>query len=147
MAKTTAGVVAVVAILTAGVAARIDAAQGAEMAVVLHVTDYAHISRGVLAEAEQLAARVYRRPACAAIWTDGSARDRSTRRRLSCGLVTHVQGHGGPGRANRRESTDRSSAGPCSRSAAPTSSTIALYDHAMMTGSNVARLLAAVMRA
>ena len=44
-----------VAMLTAGVAARIDAAFGAEMVVVLHVTDNAHVSPGILAEAEKQA--------------------------------------------------------------------------------------------
>ena len=54
-------------------AARSDAASGPESVVVLHVTDSAHVSRGDLAEAKQLATRVYRQAGVRAVWTDGAA--------------------------------------------------------------------------
>lgn len=43
------------------------------MVVVLHVTDDAHVSSGVLAEAEQQATRVYHAAGVRAVWTDGAA--------------------------------------------------------------------------
>jgi hypothetical protein len=73
MARTAAGVVALVAVLTVGLAARIDASRGPEIVVVLHVTDGARVSAGVLAEAEQQAALVYHAAGVRAVWTDGHA--------------------------------------------------------------------------
>ena len=74
MTKATATVAAMVTILTAGSALRIDAASNPELVVVVHVTDYAHISSRELAAAERVAARVYAAAGVRAIWTDGAER-------------------------------------------------------------------------
>jgi hypothetical protein len=73
MARTAAGVVAMVAVLTVGLAARIDAARGPEVVVVLHLTDDAHISGRELAGAEEQATVVYHAAGVRAVWTDGHA--------------------------------------------------------------------------
>ena len=72
MAKTTVGAVAIAVLLTACVAARIDAAPRHEMVVVLHVTDDAHVSGGVLAEAEHQATRVFYATGVRAVWSGGA---------------------------------------------------------------------------
>jgi hypothetical protein len=65
MVKITAGAVAMVALMTAGVPTRVDAAQDRQMVVVLQVTDEVPVPLGVLAEAEQLATRACTtRPVC-----------------------------------------------------------------------------------
>jgi len=73
MAKTTAGLVGIVVVLIGGVAARIDAAAGPDRVVVLHLTDYAHVSPCDLTDAKQLATEVYRKAGVAVVWTDGAA--------------------------------------------------------------------------
>jgi hypothetical protein len=73
LARTTAGLVVIMAVWTAGTAARSDAAPGPESVLVLHVTDSAHASRGDLAEAKQLVTRVYRQAGVRAVWTNDTA--------------------------------------------------------------------------
>ena len=62
-----------VAMLTAGVAARIEPASGSEIVVVLHVANGAHVSPAILAEAEQQAALVYQAAGVRVVWTGGAA--------------------------------------------------------------------------
>jgi len=61
---------AVVATLAGG---RAVAAPGDTAPLSLHVTDYAHLKRGELLEAERLAAGVYARIGVRVVWTDGCA--------------------------------------------------------------------------
>ena len=56
--------------MAAGVAAQIDAAQVADMAVVIQVTDNAHILPDVLSEAERLAGSVYLAAGVRIVWTE-----------------------------------------------------------------------------
>jgi hypothetical protein len=77
MAKTAAGVAAMVAILTIGAALQTDAAPNPELGVlvvVLHVTDYAHVPPRELAVAERVATQVYAAVGVHVVWTDGAAR-------------------------------------------------------------------------
>ena len=64
---------ALVAAMTAGVAARGNAASGPEPVVVVHVTSYVQVSLSDLAEAEQQATRVYRNAGVRTVWTDRAA--------------------------------------------------------------------------
>ena len=76
MARTTAGVVAMVAVeamMRTGVAARTDAAPGREMTVVLHVTDRVPVAARDLVEAEKHVARVYEAIGVRVIWSQGAA--------------------------------------------------------------------------
>lgn len=61
---------AVVAVMTTAVATPTSADPSPEPTVVVHVTNYAQVSRSDLAEAEQLAARVYRDAGVLTVWTD-----------------------------------------------------------------------------
>jgi hypothetical protein len=70
MARTTAGLVGMVVVLIVGVAARIDAAAAPDSVVVFHVTNAAHVPADDLAEAEQVATRVYAHVGVRAVWTD-----------------------------------------------------------------------------
>jgi hypothetical protein len=63
-------VVGLVAAMTAGVAARANADPGPEPIVVIHVTSYVQVSQSDLAEAEQLATRVYRDAGVRTVWAD-----------------------------------------------------------------------------
>src|SRR4051794_19963134 len=74
MAKTTvgAGAVAIAVLLTVCVAARVDATPRHEMVIVFHLTDDAHVSGGVLAEAQQQATRVYYAAGVRAVWRGGA---------------------------------------------------------------------------
>jgi hypothetical protein len=69
----TAGVTTMIAVLTAGVTAQEPAAAGSGPTVVLHVTDYAPVSRSDLAEAEELATGIYRAAGVRTIWIEGAA--------------------------------------------------------------------------
>jgi hypothetical protein len=62
-----------VALLVTGGVARSDAAPDAESVVVLHVIDYAHVTSGEIAEAEEQATRVYSAAGVRTIWTVGGA--------------------------------------------------------------------------
>lgn len=69
----TAAVTTMIAVLTAGVTAPEPAAAGSGPTVVLHVTDYAQVSRSDLAEAEELATGIYREAGVRTIWIEGAA--------------------------------------------------------------------------
>jgi hypothetical protein len=144
MVETTASVVAMAAMLTAGVAGRIDAVSAREMVVVVHVANEAPVSHGALADAEQLATELYHAAGVRAVWTDGHAwtaqpdgafhvdlvllsRDQLAGRYQSDGIAEQV--FGTASRPNRRACVfyDR------------------IYDHARLTGSNVTRLLGAII--
>ena len=73
MTKTTAGLIVMMAVWTAGTATRSDAASAPDSVVVLHVTNSAHVSAGDLAEAERVATRVYAEAGVRAVWTEGTA--------------------------------------------------------------------------
>jgi hypothetical protein len=75
MARTTAGLIVMIAVWTAGTATRSDAASATDRVVVLHVTNFAQVSVGDLAEAEQVATRVYAEAGVRAVWTEGTAWD------------------------------------------------------------------------
>jgi hypothetical protein len=75
MARTTAGLIVMMAVWTAGTATRSDAASAPDRVVVLHVTNFAQVSVGDLAEAEQVATRVYADVGVRTVWTDGIAWD------------------------------------------------------------------------
>jgi hypothetical protein len=59
--------------LTIGLATRIDGARGAEVALVVHVTDNAHIPPGLLAKAKRYAGSVYSAAGVRVVWRDGFA--------------------------------------------------------------------------
>jgi hypothetical protein len=68
-----AAVTTMIAVLTAGVTAQEPAAAGSGPTVVLHVTDYAQVSRSDLAKAEELATGIYRAAGVRTIWIEGAA--------------------------------------------------------------------------
>ena len=133
-----------VALLTAGLPAQIDAAPVREIVVVVHVTNDVPVSHGALTDAEQLATELYHAAGVRAVWTDGHSwtaqpdgafhvdlvllsRDPVTGRCQPDGITEQV--FGTATRANRRACVfyDR------------------IYDHARLTGSNVTRLLGAII--
>ena len=71
MTKTTATVAAMVVMVAAGAVGHVDAAPRAERVVVVHVTDYAHVSPGTLANAEQLVTEVYSATGVEVVWING----------------------------------------------------------------------------
>ena len=143
MARTTAGMVAMVAIMTACAANSSDAAADSEPVVVLHVTNDAHVSRGDLTEAQQQASRVYEAAGVRTIWTDGAAQTAQPDGafHIDVVLVPYDKTAGNP--------HGKGAAKAFGKTWQPTRRAYVFYnpifDHAMRTGSNVARLLAAVI--
>jgi hypothetical protein len=144
MVETTASVVAMVAMLTAGVAGRIDVVPARERVVVVHVANEAPVSHGALADAEHLATQLYHAAGVQAAWRDGDAWTAQPDGAFHVDLVILSKGQvagrcqsdgiaeqvfGTATRANRRACVfyDR------------------IYDHARLTASNVTRLLGAII--
>jgi hypothetical protein len=75
MARSTAEVAIVLAVVAATTTGAALASEPAPAAVVvLHVTDYQHVPAGELAAAERAASRVYARIGVRLVWTNGVAR-------------------------------------------------------------------------
>ena len=143
MVNPAAKVVAVVAIMAAGVAAQIDAAQVADMAVVIQVTDDAHILPDVLSEAERLAGSVYLAAGVRIVWTDAiQVAEPAGGFHVDVILRSKDMKAG----ESQSSSIDGEVLG---RTLRPIRRVYVFYDriceHAMQTGSTVARLLGAVI--
>jgi hypothetical protein len=143
MARTMAGLVRM-AVLIAGAAPRMAAASGPESVVVLHVADYAHVSRGVLTEAEQLAAEVYRKAGVRAVWTDGAAATAQPDGAFHVNVVLLSKDM-----VVKKSQSDGIPEQVLGRAARPTRRAYIFYDrvayHAKLTGSGVPVLLGAVI--
>ena len=133
-----------VAIMTAGAANSSNAAPDPEPVVVLHVTDYAHVSPSDLSEAQKQAARVYQAAGVRTIWTDGAAQTAQPDGafHVDVVLVPNDRTAGQPqGKAAGEQAFGKTSQ--------PTRRAYVFYnptfDHSMRTGSNLARLLGAVI--
>jgi hypothetical protein len=72
MAGTTAGLVVMMAVWTAGTATRSDAASTSDSVVVLHVDDHAHLPPAELATAEVETTRIYAAAGVRATWEHGT---------------------------------------------------------------------------
>ena len=130
--------------MTAGVAAQIDAAQVADMAVVIQVTDDAPILPDVLSEAERLAGSVYLAAGVRIVWTDAAIQVAEPVGGFHVNLILRSKD------MKAGESQSSSIDGEVlGRALRPTRRVYIFYDriyeHAMQTGSTVARLLGAVI--
>ena len=144
MARTTVGVMAIVLMMTAGTATQSDAAPDLEPVVVLHVTDDAHVSPGVLAEAEKQATHLYRAAGVRTVWAAGAAQTAQPDGSLHLDVVL-VLNDKMASKTHSGEITEQA----FGRTSRPTKRAYVFYnptfDHAVHTGSNVACLLAAVI--
>ena len=130
--------------MTAGVAAQIDTAQVADMAVVIQVTDDAHILPDVLSEAERLAGSVYVAAGVRIVWTDAAVQVAEPAGSFHVNVILRSKD------MKAGESQSSSIDGEVlGRALRPTRRVYIFYDriyeHAIQTGSTVARLLGAVI--
>jgi hypothetical protein len=141
MARTMAGLVAM---LIAGGAPRTAVASGIEHVLVLHVTDYRHVSRDVLTEAEQLASKVYRKAGVRTVWTDGAAATAQPDGAFHVDVLLLSKNM-----VVQKSQLDGIPEQVLGRAARPTRRAYIFYDrvayHAKLTGSGVAVLLGAVI--
>ena len=108
------------------------------------VTDDTHVSPGDLAEAEQLAFECTCTAGAASRLDDGAAADSGTRRRLSCGRHSRVEGHVA-GKSQSRGIAEQVFGRASRPTGVPTIFYDRIADHAKRTGSSVAVLLGAVI--